>query len=124
MSFSSKFNNGIVKSDDFYLDGSAGKITGGGLIDLPNLNVNYRLSYSPAVTSSLPVLAAFAVNPLTGAAVLMLTKILEPVVDTIIRVDFSVKGSIMDPVVKIESSEKGKIKLQNSAVLEEIEDNK
>ena len=75
------------------------------------------------MTSSLPVLAAFAVNPLTGAAVLMLTKILEPVVDTIIRVDFSVKGSIMDPVVKIESSEKGKIKLQNSAVLEEIEDN-
>jgi len=122
MSFSSQFNNGVVKSDDFYLDGSAGKITGGGLIDLPNLNVNYRLSYSPAVTSSLPVLAAFAVNPLTGAAVLMLTKILEPVVDTIIRVDFSVKGSIMDPVVKMESSEKGKIKLQNSAVLEEIED--
>ena len=123
LSLSANINNGVVKSDDFYLDGSAGKISGGGLIDLPNLNVNYRLSYSPAVTSSLPVLAAFAVNPLTGAAVLMLTKILEPVVDTIIRVDFSIKGSIMDPVVKMESSEKGKIKLQNSAVLEEIEDN-
>jgi len=122
LSISSNITNGIVKSDDFYLDGSAGKISGGGLVDLPNLNVNYRLSYSPAVTSSLPVLAAFAVNPLTGAAVLMLTKILEPVVDTIIRVDFSIKGSIMDPNVTIESSEKGKIKLQNSAVLDEIED--
>jgi len=121
LSFSSNITNGIVKSDDFYLDGSAGKIAGGGLIDLPNFSVNYRLSYSPAVTSSLPVLAAFAVNPLTGAAVLMLTKLLEPVVDTIIRIDFSVKGVITDPVVKIESSEKGKIKLQNSAVLEALE---
>ena len=121
LSVSSNITNGIVKSEDFYLDGSAGKISGGGLVDLPNLNVNYRLSYSPAVTSSLPVLAAFAVNPLTGAAVLMLTKILEPVVDTIIRVDFSIKGAMMDPNVTIESSEKGKIKLQNSAVLDEIE---
>jgi len=121
LSFSSNITNGIVNSDDFYLDGSAGKIAGGGLIDLPNFSVNYHLSYSPAVTSSLPVLAAFAVNPLTGAAVLMLTKLLEPVVDTIVRIDFSVKGDITDPVVKIESSEKGKIKLQNSAVLEALE---
>lgn len=122
MSMSGNISNGIVKSDDYYLNGSAGKITGGGLIDLPNLNVNYRFSYSPAVTSSLPVLAAFVINPLTGAAVLMLTKILEPVVDTIIRVDFSVKGEMNDPVVTIESSQKGRIKLQNSEVLEEMED--
>jgi len=120
MSLSGNINNGIVKNDDYYLDGSAGKISGTGLVDLPNLNVNYRFNYSPAVTSSLPVLAAFTINPLTGAAVLMLTKLLEPVVDAIVRVDFSVKGALFDPVVKIESSEKGKIKLQNSAVLEKM----
>jgi uncharacterized protein (TIGR02099 family) len=122
MSSSANINNGIIKNEDYYLDGSAGKISGGGLVDLPNLNVNYHFSYSPAVTSSLPVLAAFTINPLTGAAVLMLTKLLEPVVDTIVRVDFSVKGSLLDPIVKIESREKGKVKLQNSAVLEAMED--
>ncbi|WP_137297287.1 YhdP family protein [Psychromonas sp. SP041] len=122
MSFSANITNGILKNDDYYLDGSAGKISGNGLIDLPNLNVNYRFSYSPAVTSSLPVLAAFAINPLTGAAVLMLTKIFEPVVDTIIRVDFSVKGALSDPEIKIEDRLKGTVKLQNSEVLEEIED--
>ena len=122
MSLSGNITNGILKNDDYYLDGSAGKISGDGLIDLPNLNVNYRFSYSPAVTSSLPVLAAFAINPLTGAAVLMLTKILEPVVDTIIRVDFSVKGALNDPDIKIEDRLKGTVKLQNSEVLEEIED--
>lgn len=124
MKMSANITNGIIKSDDYYLEGSAGKITGAGLIDLPNLDVNYRFSYSPAVTSSLPVLAAFAINPLTGAAVLMLTKILEPVVDAVIRIDFSVKGSLNDPVVKIESSQQGKIKLQNSEVLEKMENQK
>ena len=121
MSLSANITNGVLKNEDYYLDGSAGKISGTGLIDLPNLNVNYRFSYSPAVTSSLPVLAAFAINPLTGAAVLMLTKIFEPVVDSIIRVDFSVKGSLMDPDVKIEGRQRGVVKLQNSEVLEEIE---
>ncbi|RBW44511.1 TIGR02099 family protein [Psychromonas sp. B3M02] len=123
MSLSAKISNGILKNDDYFLDGSAGKISGEGLIDLPNLNVNYRFSYSPAVTSSLPVLAAFAINPLTGAAVLMLTKILEPVVDTIVRVDFSAKGPISDPKITIEDRLKGSVKLQNSEVLEKLEDN-
>jgi uncharacterized protein (TIGR02099 family) len=124
MSLTADITNGILKNDDYFLDGSAGKIAGKGLIDLPNLNVNYRFSYSPAVTSSLPVLAAFAINPLTGAAVLMLTKILEPVVDTIIRVDFSVKGPISNPEIKIEDSQKGSVKLENSNVLDELKSGK
>lgn len=120
LTLSGKITNGIIKNDDFYLDGSAGKIAGSGLIDLPNYETNYKFSYSPAVTSSLPVLTAFAINPLTGAAVLFLTKILEPVVETVIRVDFSVHGSLTNPIVKLISSEKGKVKLQHSAVLEEM----
>ncbi|KPU83095.1 hypothetical protein JI57_02535 [Psychromonas sp. PRT-SC03] len=117
---SAKITNGIVSNDDFYLSGSAGKLTGGGLIDLPNLDTNYHLSYSPAVTSSLPVLTAFAINPLTGATVLLLTKILEPVVDAIVRIDFSVKGALNDPDVSIVTRQRGKVQLQNSAVLEAI----
>ncbi|PKG39651.1 YhdP family protein [Psychromonas sp. Urea-02u-13] len=120
LTFSANINDGVLSNDDFYLDGSAGKITGSGLVDLPNQNTNYKFSYSPAVTSSLPVLAAFAINPLTGAAVLMLTKILEPVVDTIIRVDFSVKGDLTNPDVKLVTRERGKIKLENSEVLQEM----
>jgi uncharacterized protein YhdP len=120
LTLSGKITDGIIKNDDFYLDGSAGKIVGNGLVDLPHYETNYKFSYSPAVTSSLPVLTAFAINPLTGAAVLFLAKILEPVVETIIRVDFSVQGSLTDPVVKLIGSEKGKVKLENSEVLEQI----
>ncbi|MGB5445855.1 MAG: YhdP family protein [Psychromonas sp.] len=120
LSLSGAITDGIVKNDDFYLNGSAGKITGSGLIDLPNYDTNYLLSYSPAVTSSLPVLTAFVVNPLSGAAVYMLSKLLEPVVETIVRVDFTVKGALNSPEVKLTNRQKGKIKLYNSTVLEQI----
>ncbi|WP_372880121.1 YhdP family protein [Psychromonas sp.] len=120
LKFSGDITDGIVKNDDFYLNGSAGKISGRGLIDLPNYDTNYRLSYSPAVTSSLPVLTAFVISPLSGAAVYMLSKLLEPVVETIVRVDFSVKGALNNPEVKLTNRLKGKIKLQNSAVLEQM----
>ena len=120
LTFSGNINDGVLSNDDFYLDGSAGKIIGSGLVDLPNQDTNYKFSYSPAVTSSLPVLAAFTINPLTGAAVLMLTKILEPVVDTIIRVDFTVKGDLTNPEVKLVTRQRGKIKLENSEVLQEM----
>lgn len=120
LTFSGNIHDGVISNDDFYLTGSPGKITGNGLVDLLNQDTNYNFSYSPAVTSSLPVLAAFAINPLTGAAVLMLTKLLEPVVDTIIRVDFSVKGNLAHPEVKLVTRQRGKIKLENSEVLHEM----
>ena len=119
-SMTGKIKDGIVKNDDFYLDGSAGKINGSGLIDLPNFESNYKISYSPAVTSSLPVLTAFAVNQLTGAAVLFLAKILAPVVEAVIRVDFSVKGPLNDPEVEVIQRKKGKVKIKNDALLEEL----
>lgn len=124
LTFSANIKNGVISNDDFYLNGSPGKIIGDGLVDIPNQTTEYNFSYSPAVTSSLPVLAAFAINPLTGAAVLMITKLLEPVVDTIIRVDFSVKGDISNPVVKLEGRKTGKVKLENSEVLEEMSEQK
>jgi len=120
LTFSGNINDGVASNDDFYLAGSAGKITGNGLVDIINQDTNYNFSYSPAVTSSLPVLAAFTINPLTGAAVLMLTKLLEPVVDTIIRVDFTVKGKLTDPEVKLVTRQRGKIKLRNSGLLNEL----
>ncbi|MFQ3175141.1 MAG: hypothetical protein ACI93H_000123 [Psychromonas sp.] len=120
--FSGSITDGIVKNDDFYLNGAAGKISGKGLIDLPNNDTNYHISYSPAITSSLPVLTAFVISPLTGAAVFMLAKILEPVVDTIIRVDFTVKGPLNSPEIKLINRKKGKVILQDTEVLHVIEE--
>ena len=104
---------GVFKSDDFYLNGSAGKIAGKGLVDIPNFKTNSTLSYSPAVSGSLPVLAAFVISPITGAAALVLSKLIQPAVESIVRIDFSVKGDLSDPVIKIVGQKKGKVKLED-----------
>ena len=122
ITLTTRIQNGILKTDDFYLDGSAGKILGKGQVDLAHQKTNLRISYSPAISGSLPVLAAFAINPITGAAALVISKLIQPVVESIVRVDFSVKGDLNDPKIEIVGKEKGMVKLDNSDALNEIEE--
>jgi uncharacterized protein YhdP len=80
------------------LDSSSGKITGSGYLDLVTRTINYNLSFFPDVTSSLPILTAFAVTPTTALAVFALSKILEPVVEVITELKFNVSGDFDNPV--------------------------
>ncbi|MFT5806225.1 MAG: hypothetical protein ACI9LG_000478 [Moritella dasanensis] len=90
--------DGAINNKDFLLNSSSGKITGNGYIDLVTDTINYNLSFFPDVTSSLPVLAAFAVTPTTALAVFALSKILEPVVEVITELKFNVSGDFDNPV--------------------------
>ncbi len=90
--------DGVVKNDDLILDSSSGKVKGKGYIDLAAEKINYDLSFYPDVTSSIPVLTAFAVTPPTAIAVFALSKILEPVVDVVTEIKFKVTGDLDDPV--------------------------
>ncbi|MGY5452051.1 YhdP family protein [Agarivorans sp. MS3-6] len=91
------FDKGLANNQDFYLDGVAGSMRGKGEVDFRDGQIDYLVSYSPKVTSSLPVLAAFLVTPATGVAVLALSKLLEPVVEVVTQIDFALKGNIGEP---------------------------
>lgn len=108
---SATITNGVLKNDDYYMDAVAGVLHGHGELDLVTGKVNYHVSFSPKITSSLPVLAAFAVTPVTGAAVLALSKLLEPVIDVITQVDFDITGDIDHPKLIEVKREKHKIKV-------------
>ncbi|WP_434340363.1 YhdP family protein [Motilimonas cestriensis] len=103
--------NGLVNSDDFTLDAAAGRLQGKGQLDLNRWQMDYRMSFYPDVTSSLPVLAAFTLTPVTGLYVLLLSKIFEPVVDVIAEVNFSLKGDISNPEISEIGREKGVVEL-------------
>ena len=90
-------HNGILSSNDFELNAAAGRLLGKGQLDLNQWQMDYQMSFYPNVTSSLPVLAAFTLTPVTGLYVLLLSKIFEPVVDVISEVNFSLKGDISNP---------------------------
>ncbi|GIC76099.1 DUF3971 domain-containing protein [Moritella sp. F3] len=97
MSASLQVVDGAINNKDFLVNSSSGKITGNGYIDLVTDTINYNLSFFPDVTSSLPVLAAFAVTPTTALAVFALSKILEPVVEVITELKFNVSGDFDNP---------------------------
>ncbi|QUM78260.1 TIGR02099 family protein [Moritella sp. 24] len=98
MQASLQISDGAINNKDFLLNSSSGKITGNGYIDLVTDTINYNLSFFPDVTSSLPVLTAFAVTPTTALAVFALSKLLEPVVEVITELKFNVSGDFDDPV--------------------------
>ena len=98
MQASLQIADGAINNSDFLLNSSSGKITGNGYIDLVTETINYNLSFFPDVTSSLPLLTAFAVTPTTALAVFALSKLLEPVVEVITELKFNVSGDLENPV--------------------------
>ena len=70
-SLSGQIEQGIVKNDDFVIDGSAGQITGQGQLDLVEEKIDYQLTFIPNLTGSgsVPLVTAFAWNPVAAISV-------------------------------------------------------
>lgn len=111
MSGSASIQQGQVSNDDFYMKGAAGNLRGEGSADLVRWQVDYDLSFSPNLGGTLPVVAAFSITPVTGLYVLALSKLLEPVVDVVTRIDFRVSGPIDNPKLVEAGRDRARIKL-------------
>ncbi len=96
---SGELQNGVLQNDDLALSGAAGNLRGSGLVDLAAERLDYRLEFTPNLTGNLPVLAAFAVTPVTGLYVLALSKVLGPVVDVFTRIRYRIEGPLDQPQV-------------------------
>lgn len=111
MSASAKVSRGVVENHDFYMKGAAGNLRGEGIADLVRWRLDYDLSFSPNLGGTLPVVAAFSITPITGLYVLALSKLLEPVVDVVTRIDFRVSGPLDDPKLIEAGRDRARIKL-------------
>lgn len=111
MSASVKVKQGMVENNDFYMKGAAGNLRGEGIADLVRWRLDYDLSFSPNLGGTLPVVAAFSLTPITGLYVLALSKLLEPVVDVVTRIDFRVSGPLDDPKLIEAGRDRARIKL-------------
>jgi len=88
--------DGIADTRDTVIDGGAGEITMQGYSDLVNKQLNYQLAFAPKVTSSLPVIIAYMVNPATALAALALDQVLTSA-KVISNIKFSLTGSFDEP---------------------------
>jgi uncharacterized protein (TIGR02099 family) len=94
-----QLENGIADTQDTVVDGGAGEITMQGYTDLNAQQLNYQIGFTPNVTSSLPVIVAWMVNPATALAALALDQMLTSA-KVISNIKFSLTGSLDDPQLK------------------------
>lgn len=99
MKGSFQINQGVVDTKDTVVDGGAGEINMYGFADLNTQQLNYEISFAPKVTSSLPVIVAWMVNPATALAALALDQMLTSA-KVISNIKFSLSGTFDNPVVE------------------------
>lgn len=98
MSGSVHLNNGVAVTEDTKLDGVPADLAIRGYADLNTYEINYDLAVAPQVTSSLPVIMAWAVNPVTGLAALALDKVIHSA-RVISEINFKITGTMQEPIV-------------------------
>lgn len=98
MTGSLSLQQGVAQTSDFTIDGVPGNMQLQGYADLAKREIDYQVSFSPKVTSSLPVIIAWMVNPATGLAALALDEVFQSA-EVISRINFTVTGSFDKPVV-------------------------
>jgi uncharacterized protein (TIGR02099 family) len=91
-----QISDGTADTRDTIVDGGAGEITMHGYTNLNSKELNYQIAFAPKVTSSLPVIIAYMVNPATALAALALDQVLTSA-KVISNIKFSLTGTIDDP---------------------------
>lgn len=91
--------NGILNTDNFYIDGLMADITIHGKINLVRRDMNLEAIITPEISTTVSVATAFAVNPLAGAAVFAATRVLGPLWSKISVIRYRITGSLEQPKI-------------------------
>lgn len=106
MTGSMQINQGTSQTRDTQIDGVAGDLELTGQADLTAHQLDYQISFSPKVTSSLPVILAWMVNPVSGVAAYALDEMFQSA-EVISKINFTVTGDFDYPdVVETKRSSK------------------
>ena len=95
---SMQIDAGVASTTDTKVDGVAGDIEMSGSADLKARQIDYLMAFSPKVTSSLPVILAWMVNPVSGVAAYALDEMFQSA-EVISKINFSVSGDLDNPTV-------------------------
>lgn len=91
--------NGVIRSQDFRIDGSAAKVTMKGSVDLNRETQDLRVVILPTLGDSVSLLGAFAAGPAVGLGALLVNKVLGEPLDKIVSFEYNVGGTWNDPTV-------------------------
>jgi uncharacterized protein (TIGR02099 family) len=89
-------DNGIMRSDDFLMEGPAAKVAIKGETDLARETQNLHIKVTPSISDSLSV-AAFAGGPAVGVAAIVAQKLLNDPFNKLIAYEYDITGTWDDP---------------------------
>ena len=99
ISATAALNNGIMRSDDFYMTGPAAETDIKGEVDLTNETQNLHVRVEPHVSDTLS-LAALAGGPIAGVAAFVAQKILKDPLNKIAQSEYIIVGTWDNPIEK------------------------
>ncbi|MCK9355011.1 MAG: TIGR02099 family protein [Gallionella sp.] len=91
--------NGVIRSQDFRIDGSSAKVTMKGSVDLNRETQDLRVAILPTLGDSVSLLGAFAAGPAVGLGALLVNKVLGNPLDKMVSFEYNVGGTWNDPTV-------------------------
>lgn len=91
--------NGVAYTDNTKMNGAAGNLTVKGNTNLVSNQLDYKMSFAPKVTSSLPIIVGWLVNPLMGAAIMVADEAIQKA-EVISVINFELTGTADKPIFK------------------------
>ncbi|WNC72916.1 YhdP family protein [Thalassotalea psychrophila] len=91
--------NGVAYTDNTKMNGAAGNLKVKGNTNLVNNQLDYKMSFAPKVTSSLPIIVGWLVNPLMGAAIMVADEAIQKA-EVISVINFELTGTVDEPIFK------------------------
>jgi len=91
--------DGIMHTDNLFIDGLAADIAMSGQIDLVRRQIDMQAVVAPELSATVGVATAFVINPIVGAAVFAATKVLGPLWSKISFIRYDISGSLDQPSI-------------------------
>lgn len=92
--------NGVARTDNLTMDGPAARIVARGRVGLAAEDYDQHVTVIPNVSAGLPLAGALAGGVATGAALLLVERLLKERIDEMGRVEYQVTGPWTAPVVE------------------------
>ncbi|RLA03009.1 MAG: TIGR02099 family protein, partial [Gammaproteobacteria bacterium] len=109
-----KIAKGVYSTSNFEIEGTSADVDLKGNSDFYNDNMEYCLLVTPNLGASLPILAGWAIQPVTGLVVYLMSKIFQPVIKVVTGILYKVEGPFDNPVITEMGKSEGTVTVDNS----------
>jgi len=107
-------DNGVFSTTDLKIDGTSADVEIVGSSDFPNNNIQNCVLVTPDLSANLPVLAGWAIEPVTGLLVYLMSKIFQPVLKVVTSIQYKIEGPFDSPVITEIGKSEGTVTVDNS----------